>query len=188
MKERVNRFLASYGSPLLLLAAGLLLAIWPSTVGTVVCYVLGAALLVMGALRLWAYFQERRMNAALILCWNLAVGVVLCAIGLFFLLQPEIVLSILPVMLGILVLLGAISKGLRALELWRLEAPRWWAALLAAAVTAGAGLFLLLWPLASVVAMIRLVGICLAASALADLWLSHWANGAHLPRDRGSLL
>ena len=175
MKERVNRFLASYGSPLLLLAAGLLLAIWPSTVGTVVCYVLGAALLVMGALRLWAYFQERRMNATLILCWNLAVGVVLCAIGLFFLLQPEIVLSILPVMLGIL-------------ELWRLEAPRWWAALLAAAVTAGAGLFLLLWPLASVVAMIRLVGICLAASALADLWLSHWANGAHLPRDRGSLL
>ena len=37
MKERVNRFVASYGSPLLLLAAGLLLAIWPSTVWTVVC-------------------------------------------------------------------------------------------------------------------------------------------------------
>ena len=176
MKNKLVRFFERFGSSVLLLLLGLALMIWPTASGTVICYSLGGALLAGGILRLWAYFRERRLSTSFLVPWNLAVGAVLLALGLFFVLEPQVVLSILPVMLGIILILTAVPKAARAVELRHYQWDRWWIPLVVAVVLGAAGLWILLRPFNAASVMIRVVGFFLAGSSLLDLWLASWVN------------
>ena len=174
MKTKLAWFFERFGSPILVFLLGTALLLWPAASGIILCRVLGAALVAGGCLRLWTYIRQRQASAAFLVPWNLAVGTVLAAVGVFFLLQPQAVLSVLPVMLGLLLLFTAVPKGLHALRLRQYRWDRWWIPLAAAVALGGLGLVFLFRPFQTAASLLRLVGACLIASGLVDLWLEIW--------------
>ena len=171
MKHKLIWVFEEFGSSVLLLLLGAALFLWPAPAGSLLCYGLGIALLAGGGLRLWSYARQRRQTAAFLVPWDLAVGAALLAVGLFFLLQPQVVLSILPVMMGLLLLFTAVPKAAQAFRLRRYRWDRWWIPLAWAAALALFGGVLLFRPFQAAEVLLRLVGLALIAGSLLDLWL-----------------
>ena len=91
---------------LLCILFGLILCIWPEGVANAANYVLGAIILVVGiiylALSFWA--KERNFMTG----FGMVFSVVLIAIGVFMFLQPEFVLSLLPMIIGGIIVMHGI--------------------------------------------------------------------------------
>lgn len=84
--------------------------------------------------------------------------------------QPRIILSILPFILGIVILLDAVGILQRALRLRRMDCVRWWIALILAAVLAFLGITLIANPFDTTMLFVRFLGVTLLADGCFDLW------------------
>ena len=116
------------------IALGVVLLVHPGFTGIVICRAAGVLALVFGAARVLSALRERDLMGWVRL--DLMIGVVLLAFGIFTLVQPEAILSILPIVLGIYLLTECAGKIQRALALKRLGYVRWWS-VLALGVLAG---------------------------------------------------
>ena len=97
----VNDFLAA----VIGIAAGVLLVIFPQESLNVITYGIGIISLVYGVLRIISYFRNKSLSP--FFAGELFLGIVLVAIGLFSFLNPGGIFAVLPIVLGILVLVGA---------------------------------------------------------------------------------
>ena len=81
----------------LYLACGISLLVWPAQSGLVICYVFGGISLLYGAVQIIRYC----CNAAVsIFRYELVTGILCCAFGLFVILRADMVLAVLPFVLG----------------------------------------------------------------------------------------
>ena len=105
MKKMLNDF--AY-SALFAAALGVVLLIWPSLSGKIICYGLAAVLLALGVYRIICYFVRDAMMT--MLRGDLMAGLVLIALGIFVIAKPDVIVSVLPVLFGLLLILGAMSE------------------------------------------------------------------------------
>ena len=84
------------------IALGVVLIVHPGFTGIVICRTAGALALAFGAARVFSALRERDLMGWVRL--DLVVGILLLAFGVFALVQPEAILSILPIVLGIYLL------------------------------------------------------------------------------------
>ena len=155
---------------ILYVVLGLILFLWPAVSSTIICYVFGALVLVYGLTRLVGYLSQRSQGVGGFYQLNLVVGVVASGIGLFMLVSPTVVLSILPVVLGVTILLQSITKVQQALELKGTGDPQWWASLALALLVMVLGLLLLFRPFRAATTLVRFIGFCLLLEGGSDLW------------------
>ena len=101
---------------------------------------------------------------------DLILGVILIVVGVVCLVQPRIILSILPFVLGIIILLDAIGILQRSLRLRRLDYDGWWISLILALVLALFGLILYANPFETTILFVRFLGFTLLADGCFDLW------------------
>ena len=88
------------------IALGVVLIVHPGFTGIVICRTAGALALAFGAARVFSALRERDLMGWVRL--DLVVGILLLAFGVFALVQPEAILSILPIVLGIYLLVECI--------------------------------------------------------------------------------
>lgn len=156
-------------SSLITLILGLILIIWPDLSGVLMCYMLGGALLLMGAAQLLIYIRGNRTGLSN--RFKMMMGIILALLGIWICAKPEIVLGLVPVVLGIVLILHAIQDISYILEIKNAGVERWWVALITTLVTMALGIFLVLHPfLAFEMAMIY-VGIGLVYNGVSDLVL-----------------
>lgn len=147
---------------------GLVLAIWPDATKLAVSYLIGAVLVLFGVIRVVRYFiYEVRLD---LFRYDFVSGLVLLGAGVFFLLNPEFIVSILPVLLGIVVVIDSAVKLQQGMDLLRAGYNRWWLVLLMAAVGVAAGIVLLVNPFEAASTLLLLVGIALIYNGVTDLW------------------
>ena len=105
------------------LIIGLVLVIWPETSGRVIAYFLAGLIALCGLIHIgFEYFRR----AAFLPFPGLAVGLTVLSIGVFLIIKLEILLNILPVVLGIfLIYLGFVMLE-TAYNFYRLHVARWW--------------------------------------------------------------
>ena len=152
----------------LYLVLGAVLALWPGTVGILLCRVLGGVLLLCGVvLAGGCLLRDRGLNG---LRLELVFGVIAGGIGLFFLLRPWSVLSLLPTLLGLYVVVDSIAALVRSARLYRLEYRRWWVSMLLAALGVLMGGALMLRPFGAVRMLIRFMGLVFLYLGVSDLW------------------
>ena len=117
---------------------GLVLVIWPHILGVLLCYLLGGALIVMGVFQLISFLRGERLGF-----YNkfvMMMGIVLVLLGIWICTQPHIVLSIIPVVVGIIVLIHGLMDIQYTLDIKKAGSTKWWIALIAAILTLVVGL------------------------------------------------
>ena len=151
---------------------GLVLFIWPAISSTILCYAFGVLVLIYGLTHLYSYYSQRRRQETqgLLYQLNLVVGIVAAGLGLFMLISPTVVLSILPIVLGLTLLVQSVSKVQQSFELKATGDPQWWASLALALLVVALGILLLMNPFGAATTLVRFIGACLLLEGGSDLW------------------
>ncbi len=148
---------------------GLVLVIWPHILGVLLCYLLGGALIVMGVFQLISFLRGERLGF-----YNkfvMMMGIVLVLLGIWICTQPHIVLSIIPVVVGIIVLIHGLMDIQYTLDIKKAGSTKWWIALIAAILTLVVGLLLVFNPFTAYEITMVLLGIAMLYDGGADLAL-----------------
>lgn len=167
MKE-VKQFSKSYilVSALYVVLGAVLLA-WPDTSVKMICYGLGFVMVALGITYGVIYFTKD--NLAGFLQMDLVIGIVCLAFGIFILLNPTFLSTVLPFAMGIILLLGAVVKIQSSLNMRRLKFGKWYLVLICALIIIAMGIVLLCNPFREERYMILYIGICLVLDGLTNL-------------------
>ena len=149
---------------------GLILLIFPSLSGTILCYGISAGLLVYGIFRLLAYFRHQPQSA--LQQHDFSAGIMLVAVALFILLKPELIISLLPVLLGLLLVMGGARETQIAVDLYRLQEARWYVPLVAAVVQVILGLVILWNPFATAMVLMQFIGASVLVESISQIIFS----------------
>lgn len=161
---------------------GLVLVIWPHILGVLLCYLLGGALIVMGVFQLISFLRGERLGF-----YNkfvMMMGIVLVLLGIWICTQPHIVLSIIPVVVGIIVLIHGLVDIQYTLDIKKAGSTKWWIALIAAILTLVVGLLLVFNPFTAYEITMVLLGIAMLYDGGSDLALLLFSYLAQRDTDR----
>ena len=143
--------------------------VWPDLSGTLMCYMLGGALILMGATQLLIYIKGNKQELSG--RFKMMMGIVLALLGVWICAKPEIVLGLIPAVLGIVLLMHAVQDLSYTIQIKNSGVERWWVALIATLITFVLAVFLIINPfLAFEIAMIY-IGIGLIYNGISDLVL-----------------
>ena len=161
---------------------GIVLVIWPHILGVMLCYLLGGALIVMGIFQLISFLRGERLGF-----YNkfvMMMGIVLVLLGIWICAQPRIVLSIIPVVVGIIVLIHGLMDIQYTLDIKKAGSEKWWIALIAAVLTLIVGLLLVLNPFTVYEITMVLVGVAMLYDGGSDLALLLFSYRAQRDTDK----
>lgn len=154
----------------LLCAFGIVMMVMPQLSVTVVGTVLGIAMIVFGIVKLAAYFSKDLFRLAF--QYDLAFGILLIALGVLVLLQPDGAMSFFCIILGICVLTDGLFKIQIALDAKRFGIRKWWLVMVMALITVAMGIVLVLRPGESAAVIMLLAGTGLLVEGLLNICVS----------------
>lgn len=161
---------------------GLVLVIWPHILGVMLCYLLGGALILMGVIQLVIFLRGERLG--FYNKFSMLMGIVLVLLGIWICTQPHIVLSIIPVVVGIIVLIHGLMDIQYTLDIKRTGNTKWWIALIAAILTFIVGLLLVFNPFTAYEISMILLGVAMLYDGGSDLVLLIFSHLAQRDTDR----
>lgn len=154
-------------SALALMLLGLALLLWPEASLRLVCYLFGAVILVKGLLSIWGYVRaEERFFFDY---FGLVFGIAASALGVFLLLQPDTVVSVLPILVGIYVIVDAVVRLQSAFELRAMGYGRWWGFLILAGLSVALGVLMVVNPFETVQLLVMAIGVILLVEGALSL-------------------
>ena len=148
---------------ILSLLAGIALVIWPGASVITICYVVGSAAILVGAVRLAGYFSKDSYN--LNFQFDFAMGLVFLILGTILIFHPGDTVAVLHFSVGILVLVDSVFKLQTALDAKHFGLKKWWVMLLCALLCAGLGLVLVILPFRTAEILVRVTGAALAVNS-----------------------
>lgn len=166
----------------IMVVIGLVLVIWPHILGVLLCYLLGGALILMGVIQLVVFLRGERLG--FYNKFNMIMGIVLVVLGIWICTQPHIVLSIIPVAVGIIVIFHGLMDIQYTLDIKRTGNTKWWIALIAAILTLVVGVLLVLNPFTAYEITMFLLGIAMLYDGGSDLVLLFFSYLAQKDTDR----
>ena len=149
-----------------LLAGGLLMLFKPGLTLEIMATAVGVVLIVVGLIFVLAYFIRRRNT---VIGYDLILGIVITAMGIFVCLKTEFVVSILPVLLGVCIIISGLLKLQRGLDLKKMSIDSWGYIIILALVSILLGAIVLLRPFSAAEFVTRLIGISFIYSGVTDL-------------------
>ena len=148
---------------ILSLLAGIALVIWPGASVITICYVVGSAAILVGAVRLAGYFSKDSYN--LNFQFDFAMGLVFLILGTVLIFHPGDTVAVLHFSVGILVLVDSVFKLQTALDAKHFGLKKWWVMLLCALLCAGLGLVLVILPSRTAEILVKVTGAALAVNS-----------------------
>lgn len=160
---------------------GLALLIWPDISMQTFCYVFGAGMIIFGCVHIVMYFTKDKLQS--VMQMDMVSGIIGIATGAYILLKMESMLEMIPFVLGIAALLGAVVKLQYAFDLKRFHAKRWYLMLIIAAALLALGVLLVANPFEEMLStLVILIGVSLLTDGLGNLLSIFWIG--HLIRKR----
>lgn len=147
---------------------GIVLLIKPTELTRLFCIFLGIAALLYGGIRLLSYLHRKDEEPAF--QTDLILGVILLAVGVIALVKPQIILSVLPFLLGIIIFLDAVGIFQRSFRLRKRSCDRWWITLIFGIVLAVLGLTLLSNPFKTTILFVQFLGFTFISDGCFELW------------------
>ena len=143
-------------SAILTIALGAVLVIWPDWSGRILCYLLGAALILMGGIQLIVCIRAERIG--FYSKFSMLMNIILILLGVWVCIRPDTVLSLVPVIIGIVMLIHGCMDLQFTMDIKHAGSGKWWIALIFALVTLTLGVFLVMHPfLAFEITMLMIV-------------------------------
>lgn len=169
MKDFLKRMKISYIlAAVLYVALGAVLLFWTGTTLAVLCYTFGGVMLAYGVITIISFFVHESGMGGFRL--ELLLGIFTAALGILFLIQPDFILSIVPVILGFYIIIDSLVNLKRGIDLFRLEYPRWWVTLALSLLGVALGVVILRNPFTTQLLLFQVIGVVFAYLGLSDLW------------------
>ena len=167
MGKKVSDFLKSeIISSVFYLAFGLCLILIPDQTVNIICkIVFGLIMIASGIYHIVIYTAEKEKATIL----DLFTGVIVMVLGIFLFFTPQIVIRILPYLLGAFVLVDSIWKIKGSYRLKKAQRGRWKIIFLGCLVFIALGVSMLFYSFMSVPQMLLFSGIILTADGAADI-------------------
>ncbi len=151
---------------ILSIAIGAVMVIYPDTVSKVICYVIGALLVVSGGFVLLSMLVQKGAKPFTL---RVIAAAMAMAVGFLFIFGADFVFDILWVFIGIGIIMNSYFKTQYAYELKFSGSPKWGINLVLSMISLALGIILILEREAAQNTMIRLTGIFLAVDGLCDI-------------------
>lgn len=146
---------------------GVILLIFPETTATTLCYGLGGSTVAVGVFVVAAYlFRDVRRNAY---SNDFVGGLVSILLGLFIIYKVELIISLIPFILGIAVIVSGFIKLQSCIDVRRMGYGNGLALFLLALVNMVLGVVLVLNPFDTAIVLFRIIGAGLIFSGVSDL-------------------
>ena len=152
---------------LLYLGLGFFLLLVPGTALNVVCYALGAVVLICAVVQLVRYFAvERGIFQSQL---TLISGLVCLALGAFLIIRSDIVVRILPIVFGLFVIFDSLGRIQNALELRRCNYESWKGFLALALLSVVLGVVMIMNPFGTMETLVMAIGVILIVEGTLNL-------------------
>lgn len=156
-------------SAILTIALGAVLVIWPDWSGRILCYLLGAALILMGGIQLIVCIRAERIG--FYSKFSMLMNIILILLGVWVCIRPDTVLSLVPVIIGIVMLIHGCMDLQFTMDIKHAGSGKWWIALIFALITLTLGVFLVMHPFLAFEITMLIIGIGLLYDGISDLVL-----------------
>ena len=151
----------------LYLGLGIFLLLVPGTALNVVCYALGAVVLLCAVVQLVRYFAvERGVFQSQL---TLISGLVCLGLGAFLIIRSDIVVRLLPIVFGLFVIFDSLGRIQNALELRRCQYSSWKGFLLLALLSIVLGVVMIVDPFGAMETLVMAIGIILIVEGTLNL-------------------
>ena len=151
----------------LILLFGAALIVFPGISVSVVGVVIGIAMVAFGVVKLIGYFSRDLFRLAF--QFDLALGLLLIALGILVLLRPEQLMSFLCVIIGVSILADGLFKIQIAMDAKKFGIRQWRLILILAILAGAVGGAMLFWPDSGARVLMVLMGISLLAEGILNL-------------------
>ena len=141
------------------LLIGLLLVIYPGFTGKVICYLIAAALIAKGAGSIMARYRNKSLPPPVV--FELMGGISTIFIGLFVALRSEMLISIIPFVVGMFLLVSSVTSLQKAFELKRMNYSGWNHGLIFTLIKLALALIIVMNPFGTAMTLTRFIGGCL---------------------------
>ena len=135
---------------------GLVLVIYPEMSIKLVCNIIGIVILLYGAIKILSYFRNK--DGGLTFRFDLIIGIIFAVIGGFLLLRPDVIVSVLPIIIGVYILFDSLMNLRQAADLKNAGYDKWWSMLLLAVIMIILGVVMILNPFGTVALMVMFIG------------------------------
>lgn len=145
---------------------GIILLVYPETTARTLCYVVGIAGVVIGIFTVLAYlFRDVQKNYYRN---DFILGMVEVALGAFVLYKADLIIALIPFLLGILVVISGISKLQNCIDVRRMNYGSGLVFFIMAMVNIVIGVVLVMAPFEAAKVMFMLIGVGLLISGITD--------------------
>lgn len=166
-KKIKKTFNLSLVSSIIFVIVGLFLFIKPGTTISIISYVTGGVLLLMGLISVYKYFTS--YSVINLFGFQLAYGVLLIIAGLFLVIDTSIFAKVINVILGIWIIVNSITKFQYGFVLKRSKNSDWLYTILVSLLSFIWGIVLLINPFSSALTITQIIGIFIIVYAVLDI-------------------
>lgn len=158
---------ASVCTALAHVALGLILLLFPGMSGTVFCWVLAGGALAYAINRFWCFYQARK--AGFTAAGTLTLGLLFTGFSIFCFARPNVILSFLPAVLGVILLADGIGKLPLAIEAFTVHSAARFPLIISSLVPLALGVLIIANPFGAAKAVIMFFGVSLLLDGILDL-------------------
>lgn len=167
MKVLNNMKISFISNAIIYIVIGLIMIVFPGFVNDFFSTIIGILLLFIGVSQLASYSNKKSYVASANA--NLILGLIMTIFGMYVLLNPKFITSIIPVVAGIVILVNAINKVKQSLEFKNAKYDRWWINLISALVVGFFGFILISNPFSTIELLIRFLGLVLLIDGIYNI-------------------
>ena len=164
MKELFQKLrIAAYLSAVLTIALGGILIAWPIEVTGLICRVLGALLVVMGAVYIFGYIIEGRGIL------TVAGGLLFLLLGVWIFITPGSIATLVPIVIGVVLLVHSLRDFSMAAEAKQHGSSRWMMLFLLALLNCVFGVVCICDSFGVISVAVRMLGIALVYDGISNM-------------------
>lgn len=148
---------------LLYLALGLFLVFFPFAAMGMACKVIGAVALIYSGIKIWNYTRGEADKT------ELTISILTAVFGLILVFSPEVIISILPVLLGIYIIIQGAGGMKHALDLKNVDYSKWGVSMVISILMLIVGIIILFSPMGTAALVVKIFGGVLAVEGILGL-------------------
>ena len=168
IEKKLNKtFNISLISSFVFVIVGLFLFIKPDTTISMISYIVGSVLLIVGLINIYKYFSSESKYS--MFSFELSYGVLLSIAGIFLIIDTTIFAKIINIIVGIWIIVNSITKFQYSLVLKKTKISDFLYTLLVSLLTFIWGIILLINPLESALTITQIIGIFIIVYAVLDI-------------------
>jgi len=158
-------FVSSIISSVVLFVVGLFLVIRPASTLSLISYVLGGILVIIGTTSLVNYYKDKKSVST----FELIYGVISLIAGLVLILNPKALASLIPFVIGVWILISSLIKLKYIWDLNDTKSKSWTTSLIITIIMLVLGVVLIFNPFEGAVMITRMIGIFVIIYAILDV-------------------